>query len=810
MRLASAPTAGEFNAGRMTIDAWSSGLTEREANRRRTGGLGNAASLRGSVSVRRILRRNVFTILNGVLFSVSVVLLALGLFDDALVTAGPVAANVLVAVILELRAKRKLDRLTLINQPTVTILRDGDARAAKPSEVVLGDILMVERGDQAVVDGRVIAGSLEVDESVLTGEADVVSKGPDDRVLSGTIGVAGKAAIEVTEVGAATFASQIAAEARRGSDERTPLRRDLDKLVLAIGILTVVAAIPVVFALQASGETFLSTASVQAAAVLAALVPQGLAIMATVAYSLAAVRVGREGAIVQRLDAMEAMSRVDTLCLDKTGTLTGHRLVLSEFRPLDGRSAETVRALLRDVAASATARNRTIDAIAAAFPGQALPVVDEVPFSSERRWSAVALESAGSTRTLVLGASEAVMAADPNVQLPRAVLADLAAQGRRVLVFAEASEGDHRTKIGADLGRLRPLAILAFTEAIRPDARPTLDALRSAGIDLKFVSGDDPDTVAAIATSLGTEVEGILDGARVEAMSDGQLSAAARATTVFGRIRPADKRRVITALRHAGRYVAMTGDGVNDVLALRQAQLGIAMESGSPAARAVAGLILNGDRFAVLPRAIIDGQRIVSSMISVGCLLLARTVYMLLIVIAAALLALPFPFTPKNNAVLALLTVGIPTLVLAFWAPPHPSPRSVIGRILRLALPYGVAVAALVIPVMVGAFADHDVGVGRTIVTTTAVFTGIALILLMFPPISTRVGAIGLGGDWKPTILAAAMLALYVILTAVPGMRDFFDLEVLPFETTALLLAWTAVFTIGILGIQRAIGRDRR
>ena len=282
-------------------------------------------------------------------------------------------------------------------------------------------------------------------------------------------------------------------------------------------------------------------------------------------------------------------------------------------------------------------------------------------------------------------------------------------------MFAEGSEdgrGGSRSDPADGIrlpARLRPLAILGFTEAVRSDARGTLDELRSAGIELKVVSGDNPDTVAAVATSLGVEVRGVLDGAQVEALSDEELPAAADPTTVFGRIRPADKRRVVTALRRAGHYVAMTGDGVNDVLALRQAQLGIAMESGSPAARAVAGLILVGDRFAVLPRAIVEGQRVVSSMIAVGCLLLARTVYMLLIVVAAALLALPFPFTPKNNAVLALLTVGIPTLVMAFWAPPVRSPRSVVWRVLRFAVPYGVAVAALAVPVMVDAFAGGDV-----------------------------------------------------------------------------------------------------
>ncbi len=804
------PTAGPEQAA---LDphrhsAWPAGLTGREVLDRRARGLGNAAATRGSVSVARVLRRNVFTILNGVLVAVSVVLLVGGRIDDALVTAGPVAANVVVAVILELRAKRKLDRLTLVNRPMVTIRRDGQERPASASEIVQGDLIVLGRGDQAVVDGPIVSGSLEADESILTGEAEAVAKLPGDRLLSGSVCVAGEAAMAATEVGAATFASRLAAEARRGTDERTPLRRDLDQLILAIGILTLLAAVPVALALLASGETFLSTEWVQAAAVLAALVPQGLAIMATVSYALAAVRVGRAGAIVQRLDAMEAMSRVDTLCLDKTGTLTSHRLVLSEVRPIAGQPADDVRVLLRDAAASATDRNRTVDAVAAALPGTPIPLAGEIPFSSERRWSAVLLDSAGTRHWFVLGAPEALAAADPALELPNGEIAGLAAAGHRVLLFARGAEGSGGPGLDGlppgespELpGPLRPLAILGFSEAIRPDARATLDELRAAGVELKVVSGDSAATVAAIAASLGLGIERVLDGDRIGAVSDEALAATAAGTTIFGRVGPADKARLVTALRSSGRFVAMTGDGVNDVLAMRRAQLGIAMESGSPAARAVAGLILLGDRFAVLPRAIIEGQRVVSGMIAVGSLLLARTVYMLLIVVIAALLALPFPLTPKNNAVLALVTVGIPTMVMALWAPAIRSPRSVVWRVLRFAVPYGVAVAALAVPVMVEAFAGSDVTLGRSTVTTATVFTGIALIPLMFPAVPGRAGPIGPGGDPRPAILAAAMLALYWIVTAVPGVRDFFDLVPLPLETSLLLLGYTTLFTLGILG----------
>jgi cation-transporting ATPase E len=778
---------------------WPSGLTDHEAAQQRARGGGSQTAPRGSVSLRRILRRNVFTILNGVLFGVSLVLLAFGLYLDAAFTAVPVATNVVVAVVLEVDAKRKLDRLTLITRPEVTVRRSGHDRRTTPDDLVVGDAVIVERGDQAVVDGTLTAGAIEVDESVLTGESEPVSKRSGDLVRSGCICVSGTAAIEVTAVGDATYASGLAREARRGSDERTPLRRDLDTLILAIGILTVAAAIPVALALHAAGNDLFSTESIQAAAVLVALVPQGLAIMATVTYALAAVRISRAGAIVHRIDAVESMSRVDTLCLDKTGTLTTQRLVLDSWLAFGDDSAGT-EAILRVVAASMTSRTRTLDALGVALPGVPIPPLAEIPFSSERRWSGVLL---GGTqpRLLLLGAAETLLGSD-DAEVGAAVTR-LTGSGLRVLLVAEADPSDLPDPGSVAPPPARPLAILAFREELRPDAADTLRQLVEAKVDLRVISGDDPATVAAIAATVGIAPGIVLSGLQIEAMDDEELAVEADRARVFGRIGPEDKRRLVAALRASGHYVGMTGDGVNDVLALRGANLGIAMESGSPAARAVAGLILLGDRFDVLPRAIVEGQRVVSSMIAVASLLLARTIYMLLIVVAAAILGVPFPFTPRNNAVLALVTVGLPTLVLALWVPPIRSPRSVVARILRFAVPSGIAVAILALPVLMVAFGAEDPAIGRSVVTTLTVFTGIALIPILFPAVADRSGPVGRGGDRRPLLLAGAMVALYGAILATPLGRSIFELEPLPVETLAALFAFALVWMATLIVLLR-------
>jgi cation-transporting ATPase E len=778
---------------------WPAGLTEAEAAQRRARGEGGRPSDRGSVSLRRILRRNVFTILNGVLFSVSLVLLAFGLIGDAIFTAVPVATNVFVGVILEVDAKRKLDRLTLITRPGVTIRRAGQDRRAMPDELVRGDIIVVERGDQAVVDGTLVAGSIEADESVLTGESEPVAKRPGDQVRSGSLCVSGSAALEATAVGDATYASGLAREARGGSDERTPLRRDLDTLILAIGILTVVAAVLVAIAIHASGESLFSTGSIQAAAVLVALVPQGLAIMATVTYALAAVRISRAGAIVHRIDAVESMSRVDTLCLDKTGTLTTQRLVLESWIPLTDDPAG-VEALLRTVAASATSRTRTLDAVAAALPGKPVHPIAEAPFSSDRRWSGVTLPGPR-PRLVLLGAPEVLAPDDASI---RVAVAHQTGQGRRVLVFTQAVDAALPDRASDGPPPNQPLAILVFREELRSDAADTLRRLSEAQVQFKVISGDDPATVGALAEAVGIAPGKVLSGPEIEAMGDDELIVEADRARVFGRISPEDKRRLVSALRAGGHYVGMTGDGVNDVLALRRSNLGIAMESGSPAARSVAGLVLLGDRFDVLPRAIVEGQRVVSSMIAVASLLLARTVYMLLIVVIAALLGQPFPFTPRNNAVLALVTVGLPTLILALWVPPIRAPRSVVRRILEFAVPSGIAVAVLAVPVLLLAFRADDPAIGRSIITTLTVFTGIALIPILFPAVPDRSGPVGRGGDRRPALLSIAMVALYGAILATPLGREVFELTPLPPETLVGLFLFALAWMAAVIALLRS------
>ncbi len=793
------------------------GLTDAEAAARAAHGEGNAFRPPTSRTYVEILRQNAYPGINGILIGVSVLLVLFGLRVEAFLTAGPVLANILIGVVQEARAKRKLDRIALLNRPRARVVRAGVEREVDPADVVVGDLLVARRGDQVLLDGTVVGeGRAEVDESLLSGESDPVGKVAGDPALSGSAVVSGTLVIEVERVGAASFANRLLAEARRLGDERTPLQREIAATIWAVAGLVLVAALPVAFALHALPGGFDSRETLAAAAVLVTLVPQGLAIMVTVTYAAGALRITRLGALVQRQNAVESMARVDTLCVDKTGTLTTQRIALHLVESIGDADPATLDAVLAAIAGSTRAPNRTTEALAAARPGPALPVADEVPFASERRWSALrfgeapgAAPAAGTVTGGVAGAGATYVMGAPPVLGPclAAAPADLddrveaiASEGVRVLLLARAADGAALHDAGGRgvlPGGLRPLALLGFAEELRPDVAEILGDLARAGIDLKVISGDDPATVAAIGHRVGLAAgTDAVSGIDLDGLDDDGIADVAGRASVFGRVEPALKARLVATFRASGRYVAMVGDGVNDILSLRRANLGIAMESGSAAARGVADLVLLRDAFGVLPKAVLEGQRIVAAMEATLILLLSRTFYVLLIVAGAALLRLPFPLTPRQNSVLAFVTVGIPLVLLALWVPPRRLPRSLLGETLRVSIPASLGVVAVALP-LYAALLGSGAGVreAQTVLTSFTVFCGLGLL----PVIGSGAREAGDGPfvrSW-PWLLAGTMLVIFLAMLQVPLLRQFYELTPIRGSDLAVLLvaaaAWTAV-----------------
>lgn len=786
---------------------------------------------------REILRANVFTFINDTLFALGLALVVLGRWSDALVSVGVVVVNAAVGVVQEVRAKRVLDRIALLNRPTATVLRSGREQVVDPAEVEPGEVLLAGPGDQIVVDGVLLAGAqIDVDESLLTGESDRVPKQAGDPVWSGSFCVGGRAAYQARAVGAGSLAGQITAQARAFRRPYTPLQREIQFVVRMI--LMVAASFEVVLIAATLLEGAPLVESVKAAVVIVGLVPNGLFVAMAVAYALGALRLARKGALLQQANAVESLSHVDVLCLDKTGTITTGRFVADAIQAIGADPAEA-QAWLGAFAASVSASNRTTDAIAHACAARRRPVREEVSFSSARKWSGLSFAAGPPEGALVLGAPEVLL---PHVgpeadgaAVERAAAA-WAAAGRRVVLFARGPSGvglhDATGQPSLPAG-LAPVALVGLREELRTGARATFQELGAAGVRFVLVSGDNPDTVRAQALQAGIAVDrrGVA-GPELAALDPVALGQLAERANLFGRLTPEQKEQIVQALRKQGHYVAMLGDGVNDVPALKRADLGIAVRSGSQIARAVADLILLDDSFDVLPRAVREGQRIQRGMQPILRLFLTRVLCLALLILAVGMVDAGFPLAPKHNALLTLLTVGLPTIILAAWARPAPVPRQMlIGSLLRFVVPAAWSLALVGMVVYLIAFqlsrvpapvpgaldapatlaaAQHH---AQSALTTLLVFCG----LLLVPLAETPLRQPGDGRpriDWRGAGLAAALLALFAWILVNPGPRAFFDLEPMaPLANAGLALValgwvWGLSWSWRVGLLDRALGLD--
>ena len=829
-----------ITGGADLITAHTSGLSADEVGARKARGEVNAPPPPPGRTYRQIIVGNVFSFINNVFYALCLLLVLLGRPFDAILPMAVVLANVAVSVFQEVRAKRKLDEIALLTRPTAKVIRDGREQDVDPAEIVRGDLLMVGPGDQIVVDGAVGGGgTMEVDESQLTGESDLVRKRDGDQVFSGSFCVTGSAHYEAQRIGAASFANQVTAGARAERRVLTPLQREINGMIrlmiLVAGFLMVVLTVSAV----AYRTPFVEL--VQHLVVVIGLVPQGLLLAIVVAYALGAMRVAGQGALVQQTNAIESLSNVDTFCLDKTGTLTTNRLQVQDVRPL-GIDRDDLQRRLSDFVASTTTGNKTSEAIAQALPGEKQPVTDEVPFSSARKWSALVFDGQEEGIPEEPAAATDGTAA-PNLPAPHSLRGvyvlgapemlrshlrqgaeldghgeEWAARGLRVLLFAYQPE-PVPLHDGADEVRdpqgLIPLGLVGLTDELRPRAYETLTAFARAGVDLKIISGDNPETVKALAVQAGFDPQAkLISGPELDRLDDGPFAAAAVEHGVFGRITPEQKERLVRALHGQGHYVAMTGDGVNDVLSLKQANLGIAMQSGSQATRGVADIVLTNDSFAVLPQAISEGQRIIAGMQNVLKLFLSRTFFVALLIIAIGIV-IDFPFSPRQSALLSFLTAGVPAVALAAWAQPvRATHGSSLGRLASFAVPAGLAVTLVGLLLFVGysipvfdLFANGSATVeeanaalkdtlprAQTVLTYFLAVCGLLLVIFIEPPSRFWAGGDKFSGDRRPTWLTIALLVGLLAIAFVPGLSELFDLRPIALPDMAVVGVAAAVW----------------
>ncbi len=776
------------------------GLSEPEAQQRQANGYGNGAAIQTGRTYRDIILQNTFTFINTIFFVIGGVMIFLGLISDAVISVGLVALNVLISISQEMRAKQQLDKIALLTRPTATVIRDGQARVIDPAQIVLGDVLVLGPGDQIVVDGEVIDGELEVDESLLTGESDLVLKVPGDKLLSGSFCVTGKAHFVAQRVGASSYANNLVKNARLFTTHKTPLQRDIDFIIRLLVMLALVYG--VLYGASFMLRQMSLVDSVRTAAVIATLIPNGLFFMIIAAYAMGALRMSGKGALIQQVNAIESMSNIDVLCMDKTGTLTANRIILEEVLPVSPLDKAEFERILGVFAASVSAGNRTNEAIQRALTAQALPVRDEVPFSSERKWSGLTFDSPTLRGAYVLGAPEVLHShLAPEAWFDQNRVNEWAERGLRVLVMAHRPDvltlhdESHQPVLPE---AMHTLGFLAFSDELRPEARETIAKFRAANIKLKVISGDNPTTVASLARQAGFPADvKLVSGPELDNLDDAQLETVAEEATIFGRIRPEQKERLVEALKRRGHYVAMIGDGVNDVMSLKKAQIGIAMQSGSQATRGVADIVLLNDSFAALPQAFMEGQRILNGMQDVVKLFLSRTLTVSLIIFGVAVVAEAslFPFVPTHGALLTFLTVGIPAFFLAAWARPGLGERRLIGSVVHFVLPAALTLALfgvfvyvfylLQIPPMVQdavveeTLVERWLAIPRSALTTFLVFMGLQLLLFAEPPTRFFTGGDDLSGDVRPLLMAIVMLIVFVMIVWVEPFRRFFQIELL-------------------------------
>jgi P-type E1-E2 ATPase len=696
-----------------------------------------------------------------ILLVFGVVTIAFGAWQDALFL-GILVANSTIGIVQEVRAKHALDRLAALVAPTATVVRDGVARRVGVDQLVVGDLVRLGPGDQIVADGRLVeSAALAVDESILTGESQPVARGTGDEVRSGAFAVEGTGAFTVTAVGADSYAARVAGEARAFRHPRSPLERALNRLLLLLVAVMLPLGAVLGYALWERKTSFSDSVTTTVAAVVT-MVPEGLILLAGVTYAVAALRMTRRGALAQQLNAIESVASVDLICLDKTGTLTEPTLQVVEVVPADGVERTELTTALSRYAASVPTRNATLEAVATAFPAPPARVEEQVPFSSRRRWSALRVDGTA----YVLGAPE-LFSLGP--------LADRATEeargGRRVVAIARAAgplDGDSGPPSDA-----RPLGLVVIAERLRAEARATVDFFLSQGVALKVISGDRPETVAAIARDAGIPyVDTPVDGRSLPGDRE-QLRRLALGSAVIGRISPEDKRRVVESLRDGGRYVAMVGDGVNDVPALKAARLAIAQGTGAQMARSVADLVLVHGDFAAVPGLVAEGRKILRNLQRVTKLFVAKSAFAAFLILSVGLTPIAYPLLPRHLTLAASLTIGIPAFFLAL-APSGGAftARAFLRDVAHFAVPAGVAAGLGVLSSYL--FALNVVNLklveARTVATTVLVAVGLYLVLALEASGRRRGTAV--------SVLCAALATLYAFVLAIPGLRHFYALAV--------------------------------
>jgi len=751
------------------------GLTAAEVAERVARGQVNDVPVRSSRSMGEIVRANVFTRFNAIIGVLWLIMLFVAPFQDSLF-GYVIIANTGIGIIQEWRAKKTLDSLAVIGEARPTVRRDGVAAAISTSEIVLDDLIEIGPGDKAVVDGVCVeADGLEIDESLLTGEADPVVKKRGDQVMSGSFVVAGGGAFKATKVGREAYAAQLAEEASRFTLVHSELRTGISTILKYVTWMMIPTAIGLVISQLVVKQHGFKDSIARTVGGIVPMVPEGLVLLTSVAFAIGVIRLGRKQCLVQELPAIEGLARIDTVCLDKTGTLTEGGMDVTELRPLQGADESYVRKVLGALGESDPRPNASLQAIIDAYPDvEDWRCTESLPFSSARKYSGATFsEGNGESSTWLLGAPDVLLAAgDPALK----ETGRLNEQGLRVLLLARAGRDldDPEPANGA-----RPAALVVLEQRLRPDAADTLRYFADQDVRAKVISGDNAVSVGAVAAKLG--LTGTTVDARHLPSEQEEMAKSLDKGTVFGRVTPQQKRDMVGALQSRGHTVAMTGDGVNDVLALKDADIGVSMGSGSEATRAVAQIVLLNNSFATLPSVVAEGRRVIGNITRVATLFLVKTVYSVLLAVLVVCWQVEYPFLPRHLTLLSTLTIGIPAFFLALAPNKERAKPHFVRRVMRYSIPGGVlAAVATFVTYLIAR--HYYTGPGQLDAETSAATLTLFLISMWVLAIIAR------PYTWWRIALVASMGVAFLFVLIVPQLQHFFALKLVG-ET----MPWVAV-----------------
>ncbi|WP_329027952.1 MULTISPECIES: HAD-IC family P-type ATPase [unclassified Streptomyces] len=789
--------ASELSGERHT-GASGRGLTSTEVAERIARGEVNDVPVRSSRSLTEIVRANVFTRFNLIIGVLWVIMLFVAPIQDSLF-GFVIVANTGIGIVQEWRAKKTLDSLAVIGESKPVVRRDGRAAEIHTSEIVLGDLVELGPGDKVVVDGTVAeADGLEIDESLLTGEADPVIKKTGDTVMSGSFVVAGGGAFTATKVGREAYAAQLAEEASRFTLVRSELRSGISTILKYITWMMVPTATALVISQLVVKEHNFKDSVARTVGGIVPMIPEGLVLLTSVAFAIGVVRLGRKQCLVQELPAIEGLARVDVVCLDKTGTLTEGGMDVTEVRALNGTDEPYLHRVLAAFGASEPRPNASLQAIIDAYPAPeegGWRTTGTLPFSSARKYSGAAFdEDGGASSAWLLGAPDVLLAEDdPSLK----EIEQLNEQGLRVLLLGRA-RGELDAPDAAE--GAEPAALVVLEQRLRPDAGQTLAYFGEQRVATKVISGDNAVSVGAVAAKLGMEgADHPQDARRLPEDAD-EMATAMERNAVFGRVTPQQKREMVAALQSRGHTVAMTGDGVNDVLALKDADIGVSMGSGSEATRAVAQIVLLNNSFATLPSVVAEGRRVIGNITRVATLFLTKTVYSVLLAVLVVCFQVEYPFLPRHLTLLSTLTIGVPAFFLALAPNKERAHPHFVRRVMRYAIPSGVICAAATFVTYLVA-RHHYSGTGALDAETSAATLTLFLVSMWVLAIIAR------PYTWWRICLVAAMGLAFLVVLAVPWLQDFFALKLVGAQMPWMAVGIAVVASAALEYAWRLVGR---